>query len=243
MVCHAIPLGNGKDTYIAYGNSDKDETSVIETEEREIVKWLFTNKMTNDFLLRNLIEFPGHPHSFHFEMKEPILNRNEMTKIGDIDFLIYPQSRPDLATAIEFKKVKVFTKPNGEVKINRLDFVNKKGMKQVKQIRKLGFHKTYLGIIIEDDGRHTDEISTMHKTSKSDNVDRIFNTTNNPELEQVAGVLYIVINQPTGESVQTRFNLQFCLHKPAIKINQSVERTNRIKDLIKSLKLPLTHKS
>jgi hypothetical protein len=233
MVTHAVPLENGKSSYEFLNDSDANESSVIELEEKEIINWLMSNQSSREFILEDLIQFEMGRHFFNTEIQEPVLTKDDQKKIGDIDFLICPIERPDLTTVIEFKRIKVFTKENGEIKINRFEYNRAKGIKQIKELRKLEFHKTYLGIIIEDDGRHITNKGTIFKSAKGDNIDDIYRITFDPKLEKNSGVIFIIVNQPTGENINLRCNLSLHIHRVANPMKQNDEKTNRIKHLMK----------
>lgn len=233
LVTHTVPLENGKSNYEFFGNSDANESSVTELEEKEIVSWLMNNQRSREFILSEIIEKTKVGYFFDTEVKEPILSKDNQRVIGDIDFLICPVDRPDLVTVIEFKRIKIITKENGEVKINRFEYNRDKGIKQIKELRKFDFHKTYLGIIIEDDGRHTDIKGTIFKSSKGNNVDDIYRIAFDSKLDRHAGVLFIMVNQPTGEDYNLRNNLMINILKYATPVTQSVEKTNRMRVLLK----------
>lgn len=233
LVVHAVPLENGKSAYEFLGDSNANDPSVIELEEKEIVRWLINNEISREFILKEIIENIEQNHFYDIEIKEPVLTKDDQKKIGDIDFLICPINRPDLATVIEFKRIKVITKESGEVKINRFEYNREKGVKQIRELRNLEFYKTYLGIIIEDDGRYTNEVGTIFKSSKGENIDDIFRITFDPNLDKYSGVIFIIVNQPTGEIFTSRYNLKIVTHRNATPMKQNEERTNRIRQLMK----------
>ena len=70
---------------------------------------------------------------------------------GDIDLLLVPPSRPDHATAIEFKRVKI---RDGEA--NKLHEFTK-GVDQVNRLAMIGFYQVYLYILVAVDSRATNE--------------------------------------------------------------------------------------
>ena len=232
-VTHAIALKQGKTTYSLLGESNSNESSVVELTEKEIISWMLNNHSHRDFILSDLIEHNLGDHFLSTEVESPLLTKDDQKNIGDIDLLLCPIERPELATAIEFKRIKVLTQENGEVKINRLEHNKSKGVKQIKQMRKFEFHKTYLGIIIEDDGRHIKGKGTIFKSANNERINDIYRITYDPNLDENAGVIFIRINQPTGDNINTRNNIETCIHRDAKCIKQSIETTLRIKQLIK----------
>ena len=70
---------------------------------------------------------------------------------GDIDLLLVPPSRPDHATAIEFKRIKI---RDGEA--NKLQEF-KKGVEQANRLAMIGFYQVYLYILVAVDSRATNE--------------------------------------------------------------------------------------
>ncbi len=234
LVTHGVVLEPEKRTYEFFGSSTLNEPSITELEEKDIVKWLISDNSARDLIIEDILPIKtGEKYFYKAEVQEPVLTKDEQDSIGDIDFLVCPLNNPELTTVIEFKRIKVITQPNGKVKINRFEKNRNKGLKQIRELRKFDFHQTYLGIIIEDDGRHTQEIGTVFKTSKGENVNDIFSITFDSRLDQYAGVIYIIVNQPTGENYNLRFNLKLCTHKAAKPIHQKSLMTHRVNTLIK----------
>lgn len=215
-----------------FGDSELDEESVLELEEKEIVSWIFQQKeiiplIINEFLEDYIIKLG---YSCHLEIKDPVLNKSDQKRIGDIDILIIPFGRSDLTTVIEVKRVKLKTLENGKVKINKLDRAKSKGYKQAKELFKLKFHRTILCILIEDDARVVKSIGTLVRASESEEVEWIYSISFDEKLPKEVGVGYIIVNQPTGESFNKRFNLKYLLEKRPISVEQEIEQTNRIND-------------
>ena len=70
---------------------------------------------------------------------------------GDIDVLLVSPSRPDQATVIEVKRVKI---RNG--KVNKLQEFTK-GVRQANLLANIGFYQTYLYVLVAVDSRATNE--------------------------------------------------------------------------------------
>ncbi len=231
LVRDMVVLSSGKRSYEFFGESDANDPSITGLEEKEVVNWLVQDKSTREFIFNDIINIK-EDYFYATELQDSILTQESQKLIGDVDCLLVPKSSPQHAIAIEFKRIKVATTKSGNTKVNRLDYNRKKGIKQAKILRELGFHNTYLGIIIEDDGRFTNEKNSIFKTSKGDRVNDIFRITIDPKMDKYVGVIYILVNQPTGKNFFMRFNLNVATHKKARPQRQDEEITNRIKELL-----------
>jgi hypothetical protein len=69
--------------------------------------------------------------------------------VGDVDILLVPPERPDQATAIEVKRIKV---RNGDA--NKLHEFEK-GVRQANLLATIGFHQAYLYILVAVDSRES----------------------------------------------------------------------------------------
>lgn len=86
----------------------------------------------------------------------------ELTKQrqGDVDILVVPVNRPECATAIEVKRIKVGEEALRSQKPNKLNELNK-GFRQTNKLAEIGFWQVYLYVLVVVDsrnnnaGRHT----------------------------------------------------------------------------------------
>lgn len=225
---HAKYLGQGL-SHSFFDESSKNEESVTTIHENEIVDWIFQDESRQDLIFRNLYHEKASQIFYCFRVDcEPILTNEDRKKIGDIDMLICPRNYPNYATAVEFKRVKVETLDDQTAKVNKLQTCRIKGLDQVDQLRSFNFWKTYLGVIIEDDARRSDSESSLMRSSTGDLEKAIYNLTFDKGLDHYAGVMYIQIIQPTGESFHARNSFGICIDKYAKPVIQDEELTKRI---------------
>ena len=119
-------------------------------------------------------------------------------------------------------------------RVTKLQNVKKKGMTQVDILQNLGFSKTYLCIIVQDDGRNLVNKGTFFRDAKGKEVDAIYDITFEKKLNRYAGVIFIRVTQPTGEHFNMRHNVGVLVDKHAVSLPQKVEITNRVKEWLKS---------
>lgn len=237
IVSHKIKINFSENKVQLFNESEKNDSSVLELEEKEIVEWLFNNTHTLNIIIEEVCNLSIKDVFFQLEVKEPLLNKNEQKHdIGDIDAIIIPKDDPEKSVIIEFKRIKINTLGDQTVKINKVKRARDKGFSQIEVLRKFNYFKTYLGLIIEEDSRNVNSANTLMRNSKVKQVDQIFNINLDNKLEEKAGLFFIKLTQPTGESFKSRFNFDFLLDKEAIEVKQDYESTVRIKSLINQLK-------
>ena len=165
-------------------------------------------------------------------MKDLIIISQRNKKPGDIDILIFDKERPDLSAAFEVKRVKIITQLDGKHKLNNVTSIQK-GVKQVNGYQSIGFHKSYLMVVMLDDSRLADYPNSMMRNSQSSLIDEIYDIPWNEELHEDVGIVYLKITQPTHKSYNKMAGLGFCIDKSANKLQQSEVLTNKIRELIK----------
>jgi len=231
IISHKIRITGNKTEL--FNESDKSDPSVTKLTEQEIVKWIFDNHGIRDLIIEEIYSLSDKDLSIKLGVKEPLLNKDEQKIIGDIDVVIIPKNNPEKTIIIEFKRVKVSTLIDKSVKVNKISTIRKKGFSQIKKLRKFNYHKTYLGVIIEDDARNVKSANTILRSSKNKVINSIFNINSDKTLENKAGLFFIKLTQPTGESFEIRYNLGITIEKEAAEIIQEKYITERVKELLK----------
>ncbi|WP_299714354.1 hypothetical protein [uncultured Tenacibaculum sp.] len=214
-----------------FNDSDNNDTSVILEEEKDIVKWLFNNSSILNLITEEVLGLGHKEILFYLEISEPLLNKKDQQIIGDIDAVLIPKSNPEHSVIIEFKRIKINTLENNEVKIHKLSQARNKGFSQIKKLRKFNYFKTFLGIIIEEDSRNVKDKNTLTRASNDKYINQIYNINKDDSLEDKAGLLFLKITQPTGKNFKSFFKFSICLDKEAKEVNQDHETTKRIIDL------------
>jgi len=180
--------------------------------------------------LPDFFDNPNNVKSY-FGLTEPFTQKNK--KPGDIDLLLVDTDNPDKAIAFECKRVKAVSLENQTAKVNNTGKI-KHGVLQVNKYQKLGFHQTYLMIILLDDGRNYKTPNTLFRSSANiDELKQLYDLPFNEPLNNDTGVIFIIVNQPTGKDINLTGAIGFCLDKFAELHEQKKSLTNKIEELIK----------
>lgn len=231
IVFHKVKI-NGARTEL-FSESDRNDSSISELSEQEIVKWFFSRYEIRNLIIELISGLSSEEVIYELEVKEPLLTIEERQVIGDIDAIIIPKTNPEKAVIIEFKRIKIRTLETKFVKTNKISKVRNKGFSQIKKLRRFDYYKTYLGVIIEDDARNVESANTIVRNSKNSIVDSIYDINLENKLEDKTGLFFIEITQPTGESFESRFNFDITVEKEAVEIKQNNTTTQRINKMIK----------
>ena len=104
----------------------------------------FSHDFIGEFIPENT------PCCLHHHLTAPFNRPNQQP--GDIDLLFYPLHDPSQAIAIECKRIKMVSYPDGRSRVNRTGEIDK-GIEQAGAYHALGFHPTYILVMLLDDGR------------------------------------------------------------------------------------------
>lgn len=163
--------------------------------EPAIVQWLINHFRTRNILLEELslsvaaLTYGG--------VRDPFTSPNK--KPGDIDFLACESDRPDQAVAVECKKVKVRI-GGGAERINRLEALGGADS-QARALFGLGFHRTYLGVVVVVDGRANADNNFLFRGVSDSGYRRILEFAEDVSLPEHVGILYAEIVQSVQRSV------------------------------------------
>lgn len=184
--------------------------------------------MVRNLLLTEL-EIKQNPF-YKLAVKEPIIN-DQKEKPGDIDILICKTQEPHKAIAIECKRVKVTTVDMENDKVNKISNVGN-GVQQANSLCKLGFHRTYLAILVEVAGKNRKEYNILSRGSSPVTLEKVYDFPYRDNLHKDVGVIFIEITQPTGKHIDNMVIVGICIDKEAGQIEQSSNLTNRINELL-----------
>jgi len=120
--------------------------------------------------------------------------------------------------------------PDGTATVNRAGEIDK-GIIQANAHRELGFHQTYLLVILLDDGRDLKVPNPMFRHTTGEPVDRVLNIPWRQERHPDVGVIYIKINQILGKDINHAHSIGFCIDERAKQCVQTQEMTNKIRSL------------
>lgn len=90
------------------------------------------------------------------------LNGLPGTPVGDVDILLSVPGRPELATAIQVKRVKVGAAALRDQRPNKLQEF-KKGVRQANLLAKIGFSLVYLYVFVVVDSREINAGRSLYK--------------------------------------------------------------------------------
>lgn len=199
--------------------------------EVDLVKWMLNKDSRRECFFGKVLSNLGS-HYIIQTIAYPVIQNGESP--GDVDILVFPKDRSEESIAFEVKRVKVHVEEDDEEKVNKDEQVIKKGIKQANQLRSLGFHQTYLVIIIVTDGKNRITKDMPFRYADSDRVRKLYDTSFNKKLHEGVGVIFVHVSEPSSASVDFIGHFAVCNDKTAIQYDQSNILTERIK-VIKEL--------
>jgi hypothetical protein len=122
--------------------------SLVEIDEAELVERVLSNPLRRDFLL-NIKGIEAHSIALTCVPMTGLPGSPE----GDVDILLVPPGRPDRATAIEVKRIKVGASALRSRRPNRLREFTTKAVRQANRLARIGFSQTYLWPLVVVDSR------------------------------------------------------------------------------------------
>lgn len=219
----------GKTTVSFFNENDENDESVTSMSEDQAVKWLFQFKEFRHLFIN---EFFGNTDTIktYYGLTEPFTTRNK--KPGDIDLLLVNPNRPDKSIAFECKRVKAVTIENSNAKINNVEKI-RNGVIQANKYQSLGFHQSYLMIILLDDGKLSKTPNVLFRETNKDLLKKMYDIPWNEPLNNDVGIIFIKVNQTTGIDINLSGGIGFCIDKLAQPLEQTSSMTNKIKDLMR----------
>jgi hypothetical protein len=135
------------------------------------MRWLFNNPtFRNDFTREFFPDLAKLRH--YFSLGHPFTRHHIVP--GDIDLLLVHPDHPNSPIAFECKRVKIVAQAEGPPTVNRLSEIAK-GIKQANGYQSLGFHQSYLLVILLDDGRVMATPNTMFRYAETAAVSAVYN--------------------------------------------------------------------
>ena len=217
-------------TYSFFEESAENKDTVAGLTEDKALHWLFAHPIFRVDFACEFFPDPGTVHA-HFGLKEPFTQSQAFP--GDIDLLLLQPEHPDRPVAFECKRVKIIAQEGGAPIVNRLSELDR-GILQAGAYRALGFHQTYLLVILLDDGRVMKTPNIMFRYNDTAPIDKVFNIPWHKNLHPDVGVVYVRINQMTGKHIDHSHSIGYFIDKPAYPITQTAEMTNKIHSLLTS---------
>jgi len=210
--------------------TDDDRPSinnVTTTGEEEIIRWVLRSPAKGLFLSE--LRIASSPFTA-YSIKKPLID-NPQKKPGDIDLLVCDPLAPNLATAFQCKRVKVVAEGPDQDKVNKLEKLGD-AVDQANGTRDLGFHRTYLIVLIGVDGRGRRPIPVHERVAGRGAFRRVYDFPQRGSLHEDVGVVFIEISQPTGSSIDDTAIVAISVDHEAACLEQSAKMTERVKELM-----------
>ncbi len=218
----------GKEVISFFNDTDeKDDETVRLMSEDQAIKWLFQINPFRQLFIKSFFKDFSNVRVF-FGLQEPFTRKNN--KPGDIDLLLVNSNRPDKSIAFECKRIKASSDDKGSSKVNNTGSI-KHGVIQANKYQSLGFHQSYLLIILIDDARQHKAKNVLFRSTSSEQLKHLYDIPWNEPLHKDVGIIFIRIIQSTGKHIDLKGEIGLCIDKPAQPLEQTVTMTNKIKEL------------
>lgn len=225
----SLPIKEQETVYSFFTENEEDEESVTGMSEDQAIRWLMNHPVFRKDFLGEFFANVSDVKCF-FSTVEPFTSHNKMP--GDIDLICVETLQPHKPVAFECKRVKAVSIKEGESKVNNAEKI-KKGVKQANQYQSLGFHKTYLVVILLDDGRKMDTPNVPFRYGRAENIGHVYDIPWQEPLHKDVGIIFIKVNQMTGRNYNFSVSIGYCVEKEAVPLDQTNEMTNKVRELIK----------
>jgi hypothetical protein len=221
---------NGQTSYPIFAEANDNAPSVRNLTERQALEWLFKDALfASDF---TQAFFPGTPLvRYHFSLVRPFTQPDN--KPGDIDLMLVALDLPHQAVALEAKRIKIETCPDGSVHINRAQEIGY-GIQQANSCRNIGFHRTYLLLLLLDDGRAKSSQNAFLRHATGREIDQILSLPWSEALNPDVGVVYVRSCQAIDKTIDEASSIQYCIDKHAARQQQTDEMINKVRHLQRS---------
>jgi hypothetical protein len=227
MILDSLPIDD-RQVYTFFQETDENESSVTELTEDQALRWVIEHPQFRNTFCRRFLPEAKTVRSF-YGLQHPFTSPNN--KPGDIDLLLVDPGNPHLGISFECKRVKARSQDTAPPRINNVTAI-RHGIKQANAYQSLGFHQSYLLILLLDDGRTLETPNVMFRYNKSTQLNAIYDIPLNESIHPDVGVVYIRINQMTGKSIEHSVSLGLCVDKQAGKLEQTPQMTNKIRSIL-----------
>jgi len=153
----------------------------------------------------------------------------EPSAFGDADAVLIERGRPECASAVEFKRVKVSQASLVTDEVNKLGEL-RKGVRQANSLHTAGFANVWLTVIVVADTRPADSISSFRFTPYQ-LVQRVIDAIPLTQLDPGVGVTVCEITQVSDRPANWRGGSGGQILQMAKEQNQSLQFTAAIAGL------------
>lgn len=166
--------------------------SATEVNEAELAHWLFTAFESSRPIAAELGFIPEMQLVFMMDRK--VLAPTARGP-GDIDVLAANAAYPEQAIAVEVKRVKMPSDSYSTSLPNKLQELEK-GCTQVRLLREIGFHRSYLLVAVVADGREQTEVNFAFRGSTPALVKAVKEKLRSLKFHPDVGVVVVEVTQP-----------------------------------------------
>ncbi len=210
-----------------FAESEDNSDSVTAITEEAIIKWLLEHRHFKEMFLSKFFKDISSVQTF-YGLTDPFVTVGQ--KPGDIDLLLVNPKDLKVSIAFEVKRLKALAINEERSKVNGVEKISK-GVIQANKYQSLGFHQSYLMLIILNDGRLKNTPNVMLRSAKTDDVERIYSVPWDEPLHSDVGIIFIDINQFTGRHISQTGSLGICIDKYARPLEQTHEFTRKVERL------------
>ncbi len=204
--------------------------SATDVHEAELARWLFTALTPARLLASKLGLVPGMQVAF---LTDTSILASTARGPGDIDVLAVDGRCPEQAVAVEVKRVKMPSESYLTSQPNKLQELEK-GCKQVGLLRAIGFHRTYLLIVVVADGREQTAVSFPFRGPTPALVKAVKEKLRSLEFHPDVGVVVVEATQPVDKDIQDSGAIGIWTHQEASMIRQPPELTAKIASFLQA---------
>jgi len=227
-IIYDTQISNGTNELKFFGPTNRNDASVTEMTEEQILIWLFQNESFKLLFCEDLFKDNKIVKTFQ-GITEPFTTKNK--KPGDLDLILVDPNYPEKTIVFECKRVKAVSQDDMPAKVNNIEKV-KKGVTQAEFYKPLGFHQTYFVIILLDDGRKYKTPNSVFRTTKVEDLNNLWNIPRQKSLSEDIGIIFVKVEQTTGNHINQTGNFGVCIDRFATQFEQSNDLTNKISELI-----------
>lgn len=211
-------------------NESNSSESVVDVHEGVIVRWLLGQPAVRSLLYSHAHLDPKNTD--HLGVGRPVIEKAH-AKPGDVDWLCIGQCQPYSAVAFECKRVKVKAVGPGDDHINKIEDLGR-GVAQASGLADMGFHRAFLMIIIQADGRRRQDLGQVFRGPTEQTFKRIYDFPQRESLNEDVGVVFVKVVQPTGRAHGEMAYVGVCIDKMAKPRDQSSSLTARLREYLRS---------
>lgn len=207
-----------------------DTASATDVHEAELARWLFTASVSSRLIAEELGLIPEMQLAFRMDTQVLVSTARGP---GDIDVLAVNGMHPEQTVAVEVKRVKMSSDSYLTSQPNKLQELEK-GCKQVGLLREIGFHRSYLLVVVVADGREQTEVGFPFRGPTPALVEAVKGKLRSLTFHPDVGVAVVEVTQPIDRNIQDSGAIGIWTYQQASMIQQSPELTANIASFLQA---------